>query len=45
MPVDAPPPRHRFCATGHPALFAELGHRFLGPEIGVVSQVGAEAVA
>lgn len=29
-------PVHRFVATGDPDDFARLGHRFLGPEIGVV---------
>jgi glutamate racemase len=29
-------PAHRFRATGDPAVFAELGRRFLGPEIGSV---------
>jgi glutamate racemase len=29
-------PRHRFHATGDGALFATLGRRFLGPEIGTV---------
>jgi len=33
---DAPPPRHRFVATGDPAPFRKLGRRFLGPEIEVV---------
>jgi glutamate racemase len=33
---DAPPPRHRFVATGDPAPFRRLGRRFLGPEIEVV---------
>jgi glutamate racemase len=32
----APPPRHRFVATGDPAPFGKLGRRFLGPEIGAV---------
>jgi glutamate racemase len=32
----SPEPRHRFLATGDPAPFAALGHRFLGPEIGLV---------
>lgn len=36
-----PPPRHRFRATGDPAAFAELGRRFLGPEIGVVGDAPA----
>jgi glutamate racemase len=35
-PEDAPPPRHRFLATGDAAPFAKLGRRFLGPEIGAV---------
>jgi glutamate racemase len=30
---DAPPPVHRFLATGDPAPFATLGRRFLGPEV------------
>ena len=30
---DAPPPVHRFLATGDPEPFARLGRRFLGPEI------------
>jgi glutamate racemase len=33
---DAPPPEHRFLATGDPEPFARLGRRFLGPEIGAV---------
>ncbi len=33
------PPLHRFLATGPAAPFAELGHRFLGPEIGTVETV------
>ncbi|MEU5991440.1 glutamate racemase [Spirillospora sp. NPDC047418] len=32
----SPRPRHRFRATGDPVVFAELGRRFLGPEIGSV---------
>ncbi|HEV7756804.1 MAG TPA: glutamate racemase [Mycobacteriales bacterium] len=35
-PEDAPPPRHRFLATGDVAPFGRLGRRFLGPEIGAV---------
>ena len=35
---DLPPPTHRFVATGDPQSFASLGHRFLGPEIGVVER-------
>ncbi|GAA0579270.1 glutamate racemase [Actinomadura livida] len=34
-----PRPRHRFRATGDPGVFAELGRRFLGPEIGSVETV------
>ncbi|MGI9196150.1 MAG: glutamate racemase [Candidatus Nanopelagicales bacterium] len=33
-----PAPVHRFVATGDPASFAQLGHRFLGPEIGIVER-------
>jgi glutamate racemase len=40
-PAGGPPPRHRFCATGDPARFGELGTRFLGPEIGAVEHLGA----
>ena len=36
-PDDAPPPEHRFLATGDPAPFEKLRRRFLGPEIGQVS--------
>jgi glutamate racemase len=36
---DAPPPVHRFLATGDPEPFARLGQRFLGPEIGQVSRM------
>jgi glutamate racemase len=35
-PADAPPPVHRFAATGDPEPFQRLGSRFLGPEIGEV---------
>lgn len=40
-----PQPAHRFFATGAAAPFAELGHRFLGPEIGTVetAQMGVLA--
>ncbi|MCW2883015.1 MAG: Glutamate racemase [Sphaerisporangium sp.] len=31
-------PRHRFRATGDGTLFADLGRRFLGPEIGTVGR-------
>ncbi|TMR31701.1 glutamate racemase, partial [Actinomadura geliboluensis] len=40
---DSPRPRHRFRATGDPAVFAELGRRFLGPEIGSVETTPAGA--
>ena len=33
---SAADPRHRFLATGDPAPFETLAHRFLGPEIGAV---------
>ena len=33
---EAPPPVHRFLATGDPEPFARLGRRFLGPEVGTV---------
>jgi len=36
---DAPPPGHRFLATGEADAFARLGRRFLGPEVGVVGQL------
>lgn len=32
------PPTHRFLTTGRPEEFAELGRRFLGPEIQAVDQ-------
>lgn len=31
-------PSHRFLATGDPAEFEKLAHRFLGPEVGEVEQ-------
>ncbi len=40
-----PRPRHRFRATGDPAVFAELGRRFLGPEIGSVEPASAGAAS
>jgi glutamate racemase len=40
-PDDAAPPRHRFLATGDAEPFARLGRRFLGPEIGTVTTLGA----
>lgn len=36
-PASAPPPVHRFAATGDPEPFSRLGRRFLGPEIGHVT--------
>jgi glutamate racemase len=43
--ADAPPPVHRFLATGDAEPFSRLGRRFLGPEIGTVvpMSVGARA--
>ncbi|MFZ0160275.1 MAG: glutamate racemase [Kineosporiaceae bacterium] len=41
--VAAPPPVHRFLATGDPEPFARLARRFLGPEVAVVKQVGVFA--
>ena len=35
-PESAPPPAHRFLATGAADPFARLGKRFLGPEVGAV---------
>jgi len=35
------PPVHRFVATGDPAPFAELGRRFLGPEVTEVAHAGS----
>ncbi|MQY06743.1 glutamate racemase [Actinomadura macrotermitis] len=40
----APAPRHRFRATGDPAVFAALGRRFLGPEIGAVETSAGRAL-
>jgi glutamate racemase len=34
--ADAPPPTHRFLATGDAAAFEGLARRFLGPEVGTV---------
>lgn len=39
----SPEPRHRFLSTGDPAPFGVLGHRFLGPEIGLVESAFAES--
>jgi glutamate racemase len=35
-PDSAPPPQHRFLATGDAEPFARLGQRFLGPEVSAV---------
>ncbi|MGZ5371081.1 glutamate racemase [Aeromicrobium sp.] len=37
-------PEHRFLTTGRPEEFAELGRRFLGPEIQSVAQIAWESV-
>jgi glutamate racemase len=37
-PESLPQPAHNFLATGDPAAFAQLGRRFLGPEIGEVGR-------
>ena len=36
---EAPPPSHRFLATGDAEPFARLGRRFLGPEVGTVGSL------
>ena len=33
-----PPPTHQFLVTGDPTVFQGLGRRFLGPEVGTVSE-------
>jgi glutamate racemase len=38
-PDDAPPPAHRFLATGDAAPFARLAHRFVGPEAAASAEV------
>ena len=40
-PEDAPPPQHRFLATGEAEPFARLSRRFLGPQVGLVGQLAA----
>ena len=42
---NLPPPVHRFLATGDPEPFERLGRRFLGPEIGDVTQALRPAAA
>jgi len=37
--ADAPPPEHRFVATGDADQFASLARRFLGPEVTAVEPV------
>jgi glutamate racemase len=39
----SPEPVHRFLATGPAEPFARLARRFLGPEVGIVEQVGVFA--
>jgi len=41
----APPPVHRFLATGDSAPFARLGRRFLGPELGAVQPLPTRSAA
>jgi glutamate racemase len=41
----APQPTHAFCATGDPAAFQRLAHRFLGPEIGTVEAAVRAGIA
>jgi glutamate racemase len=36
-----PRPSHRFLSTGDPGAFAQLGRRFLGPEVEEVSTIGS----
>ncbi|TNC16845.1 glutamate racemase [Georgenia sp. 311] len=36
--IAAPPPQHRFLATGDGESFTRLAHRFLGPEVGRVDR-------
>jgi len=40
---QAPPPKHRFLATGDPEPFARLAGRFLGPEVSAVEHAGVFA--
>jgi len=40
---NLPAPVHRFIATGDPAPFAELGRRFLGPEVTIVEPMAVRA--
>ncbi len=42
-PDDAPPPQHRFLATGDTASFHALAGRFLGPVVGAVELTGRPA--
>ncbi len=40
-PDHLPAPQHRFVTTGDPHRFAELGRRFLGPEVSRAQLVGS----
>jgi glutamate racemase len=40
-PDALPAPEHRFVTTGDPDAFAELGRRFLGPEVAAAQLVGS----
>lgn len=42
--TGAPPPEHRFLATGDPEEFAHLAQRFLGPEVTGVRHVDLETL-
>jgi glutamate racemase len=42
---EAPPPVHRFLATGDPEPFARLGRRFLGPEVGLAERAAPAPAA
>jgi glutamate racemase len=44
-PDDAAAPVHRFFATGDPAPFARLAHRFIGPDVGLTGAIPVEAAA
>jgi glutamate racemase len=41
--TDPAPSTHRFLTTGQPEEFATIGHRFLGPELGHVTQYAGGA--
>jgi glutamate racemase len=44
-PDDAPPPEHRFLATGDAERFARLARRFIGPEVGLTGGAPTEVAA